>query len=990
MKIYRQQSVVYDIRPEYNSMQRVEHMGENTLNLIFRVTEQLDLRVNDYVYFLNEKYKFKSLSNPTRHSRTELEYNCRLFSQQYDLQDVLYVLEDETGVGILDELIPICGTAEFHLRQLVKVVKKVHPAWSVGDIEQTAAEKNVVYEGMDCLQALQHLASEFNLEYWISGTTVALGKKRWGTPIVFKYGQGNALYELSRQNQEGRIVTALRVKGGERNVDTEAYKSKYLLLPGKTHYVFKNVAKFGTIQGRQDFPDIFPRLIHKKPSDPGRVQSVRVQDGDYYIKDANMFDVKLMKDRVLAVDFQTGQLAGMKIDAEFDFKTKEFRLIKGEYGLNVELPGGVFVPNAGDLYLLTNLIMPPEYVAAAEAELFEAGAAALDQLCEQKVSYKGVVNPLYFRQLNEVLETGRAVVVEDAALVDEGGSVELRIQSLTRNVGDDLTLEIEISDTLYVSRIDKIESELKENKGDTQMKITDNFAYTRRRWQDVMETMEMMFDPDGSYFTEIIKPLVVHTAQLIVGTNSQQLDFVDLKFIPNADDDPNIFKNTLGVLEHFTINTDGSIRSWNIPAARHPLNNAYHAYVYAKCPKVGTDGWIWVSNQKIKLEEIPGYYNFWIGVLNTPRDGVRSWQPNYGYTEIAGQQITTGLIKDRNARTVFDLVKGELYGAITLMPGSTGYDNLEGRPNMNQWSTDTVNKSRAFIESSKEDLAKNMGYANYASMQLEAQKGRTIISGGYVRTTLIDADTIFAQNLTAARIAALDITTSRLTVTDGAKIGGFNIEGGSLTATSNRITGNAFLKMESDVTSIMMGKNVVASTSGYPATCPVVIRNFNNLYGNRTTALMAVASGTSSNIPIGVDCQGGLMVRGSMGIVDQVYTPNTLFSPLEWTKALLTHQTFVFQPASNNSNTYLPTTSHINSTLGSFADGTTVGSRGFLRMTILLTRYSSGSLFVYAGDASTPLLNHNASEINGVEMQKGDVLQLGFFNGAWYTLSNSK
>lgn len=99
------------------------------------------------------------------------------------------------------------------------------------------------------------------------------------------------------------------------------------------------------------------------------------------------------------------------------------------------------------------------------------------------------------------------------------------------------------------------------------------------------------------------------------------------------------------------------------------LNNSLAYYVYAKCPKEGTNGSIYVSERQIKLEDETGFYHFWVGVLNTPEDGVRSWLPNYGYTEIAGQTITTGLIKDKLARLVIDLVNGTITGPV--------YSNLE-------------------------------------------------------------------------------------------------------------------------------------------------------------------------------------------------------------------------------------------------------------------------------------------------------------------------
>lgn len=224
--------------------------------------------------------------------------------------------------------------------------------------------------------------------------------------------------------------------------------------------------------------------------------------------------------------------------------------------------------------------------------------------------------------------------------------------------------------------------------------------HTKRSWRDVMETLGMMFDPEGDYFTELIKPLAVHTAQLIVGTNSQQMELIGVKFIPNADNDANYFKNTAGKLVHFTVSEE--IREWVIPSASFRLNNSLAYYVYAKCPKEGGNGSIYVSERQIKLEDETGYYHFWVGVLNTPEEGVRSWLPNYGYTEIAGQTITTGLIKDKLARLVIDLVNGTITGPVIFKSGTSGYNNISDRPNLqplydgvNDALTDAENASNA-------------------------------------------------------------------------------------------------------------------------------------------------------------------------------------------------------------------------------------------------------------------------------------------------------
>lgn len=61
----------------------------------------------------------------------------------------------------------------------------------------------------------------------------------------------------------------------------------------------------------------------------------------------------------------------------------------------------------------------------------------------------------------------------------------------------------------------------------------------------------------------------------------------------------------------------------------------------------------------------------------------------------------------------------------------------------------------------KDDLAKKMGYSSFSAMVTAAEKGETIISGGHINTSLIEADAI----ITSALIASA-IKTNRLNVND--------------------------------------------------------------------------------------------------------------------------------------------------------------------------------------------------------------------------------
>ena len=741
MKIYRDNTEIYDIRPEDGSTQRVVHMGEDVLNLIFRITSALDLRVNDYVYFQDKKYKLKRLVNPRKISRYEFEYICQLFSPQYDFQDALYLLSDSSGVGELDDTIPLFGTLTFHANQIVRCVKEVHPGWVVGPVDDTWEGRNVTYTDMDCLEAVQHLADEFGCEYWFTGNAVCFGKRSEGNPILFKYGKGNSLYELSRQNQDGRIVTKLRVQGSNRNIDPATYGSPVLRLPGGGKYVTKNTEKYGVIMGRQRFDEVFPRLIHKNESDPGIVTSVRVVNGIYYIKDSNLnFNPGdyLLPGLSIKVVFQTGQLGGLKIEANWNSSTQEYELIRNDYGLGMDVPASVFIPAVGDLYLLEDIRMPESYVLDAELELEERSLDAIAQVSEQKVSYKGPVNPLYFRQLGEHLETGRAVIVEDSDIVD-GGSVELRIQAFTRPVNNTYNLDIEISDTLYVSRISKMENSIRETKNTEERNNNQGLAFSRRNWRDVQETRRDMYDPEGNFFTNAITPLTVQLMQLIAGSESLQFVFLEpdwtTETIPafNFNTNTRQFTAPLSRIKHMTLGIDSvsasheanAYKYWEIePYTSSGLVPENSYYLYAKCSKLGLAGndGLWkgagtfvLSSEIIALNADPDYYHFWVLHLNSEFDGDRNWNTMYGFTEILPGQILTNLIKSVDGKTYFDLLQGIIAGNIKFISPDGDYTDLGTA--ISDLNTDIEN-----IDVGGVNLILNSGFTgNFESLELTAE-----------------------------------------------------------------------------------------------------------------------------------------------------------------------------------------------------------------------------------------------------------------------------
>lgn len=125
-------------------------------------------------------------------------------------------------------------------------------------------------------------------------------------------------------------------------------------------------------------------------------------------------------------------------------------------------------------------------------------------------------------------------------------------------------------------------------------------------------------------------------------------------------------------------------------------------------------------------------------------------------------------------------------------------------------ASDATTKANNALTNARNDVAVKLGYSSYTDMVNKAAASQTIISGGYIRTSLIDANAVVTNTLLATKIAATAITTGKLTVTSGAKIGGWNIVGNDLSCTNAsgakiivEPSGTRFLRINDAVTELM-------------------------------------------------------------------------------------------------------------------------------------------------------------------------------------------
>ena len=75
----------------------------------------------------------------------------------------------------------------------------------------------------------------------------------------------------------------------------------------------------------------------------------------------------------------------------------------------------------------------------------------------------------------------------------------------------------------------------------------------RRNWKASQEVLANVFDPEGHYYSEKIKPLSIETTMLATGARSQQFVLQNTRFEPNYEGNPNTVKVVGGTLVHYTI-----------------------------------------------------------------------------------------------------------------------------------------------------------------------------------------------------------------------------------------------------------------------------------------------------------------------------------------------------------------------------------------------------------------------------------------------------
>ena len=758
--------------------------------------------IGDWISVFGRIYTLNQLPRVRKSGVHKYAYDLTFEGVQYDLLRAFYDVTIETTGNTLQDVQgdALTGNLKRFATVLISNANRVFPdKWKLGTCPDTSSDKTLTFgDGDNCLAVYQNLCKTFDVEANISvrdGVRTIDFVKRVGTthPFVFEFGKGKGLYALDRQNVDSsNIVTRLKVFGSADNI-TNKYRANRLCLPGKSKaqsFIEEATAiqKYGIHEARKVFEDI-------KPTFNGRISEL-VVGSVLKFKDASMFDLNaleadgrttkyLVAGVSAKIHFNTGNLAGYEFDIhKYDHATRTFTLKKLTDDRGAVFPSATSVAfqfAVGDEYKILDVTLPEQYQTDAERRLQEQGNEYYRQNSQPKVKYGLSVSKEYLLKLfadgtTSLFTPGDYINIKDESI---GVDKAVRIQSLQRSLFDVYNYTLTIADVAESNITTRVISELLEIDKITTLHQLKDPTRAKANWRSSREVLDMVFDPEGDYYTDKIKPNSIDTLALSVGAKSMQFALQNVVFDANYQGQKNVVRVSAGTLTHYTI--ESSPRTWIVAPAVVSLdedNTPY--YILARCSKSGESATIVFSKSTIRVEQEAGMYHFWIGVVNSVDETLqaRSMSLTYGFSTINGRFIKTGRIESADGNTYFDLDAGEIRGNILFKGGKT-LDNA-----VSDIIKQPISEAKSYANTKTQEAntytnTKASEVKTYASQQASTALNdakafareeddkrekalRALMMQDYLRQVIKDGSTLIKGGLLATNVIALKSTNGKI------------------------------------------------------------------------------------------------------------------------------------------------------------------------------------------------------------------------------------
>lgn len=726
--------VLLDIPVDDDSARYRAVMQEKKVTLHYSLPGHVELPVGAYILYQGERYTLWHPGNFKKMGTRAFEYTVEFGGNEEILKNYKFKLLAAKPYRLK---FSFTGKPELFLRLLVDNLNLYDAGWSVGSYLE-ATDKTLSFNHESCFSVLSRLASEFATEWEIAGKTIHLGKveKFKDEPVALSYGRGNGFLPGVGRAAEGdkQAVTLLYVQGGEKNLPA-AYGSAALLLPRWAELVYEGRRYRTDADGmyitRADKPltayqeDSFD-ASHIYPSRVGEVTGVQAVPGEdsegnpvvfYNIVDSTIPDsldyrACRLKGEKATLIFQSGLLTGREFDlvqtddalTGYDPSTKTFQLVPLQEG-DALLPNELICPAVGDTYAVFHISLPAAYVcddatrSGASWDMFREAVRYFYENEQPQFTFKGELDGIWAKkhwlEIGGKLVPGGYVDFSDTQFQPEG--IAIRITGVTDYLNKPHSPTLELSNTPVAGFASDQMGKLDADEVKNERLHLDALAFTRRRFRDLEETGKML-EAAIEGFSSPIDPVYIQTMSLQVGSEALQFRFVTNKTNPAVvqhaftySDQTKVFATPAGIIQHMTLGIKEissahkpfDYRFWNMASyASPPLDDPAALYLYARCSKTGSTGTFLLSKTPCKMEAEDAYY-FLVGTLSSESGGARSFVTVYGFTEILPGRISTDRIVSSDGGTYFNLLNGEIGGRITFKGGTTGYNNIADRPDLN-------------------------------------------------------------------------------------------------------------------------------------------------------------------------------------------------------------------------------------------------------------------------------------------------------------------
>lgn len=691
-------------------------MGDDYISLKIVSANWLSFAKGDKITVGGKEYSIRATTTREVVSEGYYNYEPVFYGVMYDLMKTIYRNCDKYGKSDKSTF-DLTYTIKEFVQVLIYNMERDYPGlwkFDVDNCPDTEA-RTIQFSGVNCLQALQTLCNseQFNLEFQITQDkgvrTIHIGKfgKRINPPSgadFFEWGKGNGLYNLKEQKIDDKaIITRLWAEGGTTNIRSNYREySERLQLPypqRKNQYEHTlsdgTIVKVGTetigiandakryiedaeLRDKIGSEEDVKTYDNIYPTRTGTVTAVVADDICAFIDDTMDFDLNKKDDKgtVYLVDgtsakitFTSGRLAGQQFELEakggYNHETKKFRIIPFTDNRGLTIPSAetqdAYRIEVGNTYKITDIYLPESYEQKAEEALWYAAMEDFKTATQAKAQYTLTLDRLYFLQElsrdtdTSVFEVGDYVPVKDTRF---GIEKQMRIQKVTRNLLLEQDYQITLADTTTVSIQTQTVLTVIEHENIINNNRLRDLNKARRGWRTTEDLRNMVYDTDGYFDTDNIKPNSIDTNMLTVGAKSQQFVLSGCVLQANFGGNPNMFVATAGILSHLTIDNE-KIRNWQMNEASFKLQNTGGYYLFAKCSKSGENGVWYLSQEQLKFEPTsdPNNYYFQVGIVSSlyADDNFRDFQTTYGFTRINGNTITTGRIITSDGECYLDL-----------------------------------------------------------------------------------------------------------------------------------------------------------------------------------------------------------------------------------------------------------------------------------------------------------------------------------------------